>query len=116
MAMIAAKMATLKHGEIGNGRKVESSFDNSTFRDEAAKLMNVSTASVDRAKHVLSNGSKPLIEAVELRTTQLNPCVWNATISNITNGCIRKPITDGFLAHTKQRSNKRHHLLTANKP
>lgn len=68
----AAKLATLKNGEIGNGRKVAPSNDEPTRRDDAAKLLNVSTASVDRAKHVVANGSKELVQAVERGDVNLN--------------------------------------------
>jgi hypothetical protein len=58
-AMIAAKMATL----TGSGRPEKGS--NDTFISDAAALLSVSEPTVKRAKHVLANGCKPLIEAVE---------------------------------------------------
>jgi ParB-like chromosome segregation protein Spo0J len=63
-ANVAANVATLKRGEIGNGRKVDVSKDSSTV-EEAAKLLNVSVASVHRAKTVQEHGSKELIAAME---------------------------------------------------
>jgi hypothetical protein len=57
--MIAAKLAKLKHGEVGNGRKVDTSNDVSTIADAAAQL-NVRAPSVERAKYVLEHGSKQL--------------------------------------------------------
>jgi hypothetical protein len=57
-AMIAAKMATLKNGS-------RPSQNCEATRDESATLLSVSARSVDAAKHVLANGCKPLIEAVE---------------------------------------------------
>lgn len=63
-AMVATKYATLKHGQAGNGRKVETSKDVSTI-DAAAKLLNVSTASVDRAKKVVASGAKAVVDLVE---------------------------------------------------
>jgi ParB-like chromosome segregation protein Spo0J len=59
-AMIAAKMATLKHG--GDRSKLQNC---DLSRDAAATLLSVSPRSLDAAKHVLDNGCKQLIEAVE---------------------------------------------------
>lgn len=58
-SMVAAKLATLKDG------KRPSSNDEGSKREDAATLLNVSTASVDRAKQVIEHGSKDVIEAVE---------------------------------------------------
>lgn len=63
-AIVAAKLATLKHGEVGNGREVDTSKEVST-QDKAAELLSVSVASLQRAKHVLANGSEALTKAVE---------------------------------------------------
>jgi len=63
-AMIAAKMATMKRGDVGNGRKVGPPNGGSTV-DDAAALLSIKPRSVDRAKHVLENGSAELITAVE---------------------------------------------------
>jgi hypothetical protein len=68
--MVASKLATLKHGEIGNGRKVDGSNDLST--SDAATMLSVSEASVKRAKQVLANGSSELVKAVE----QGDPEAW----------------------------------------
>lgn len=62
-ALVAAKMATLKRGDVGNGRKVDGSNDLSTI--QAATMLSVSEPSVKRAKFILDNGSKELIDAVE---------------------------------------------------
>lgn len=59
---VAAKVATLRHGEVGNGR-VEVSKDTSTI-DEAAAQMKVSPASVKRAKKVHSKGSESTKKAL----------------------------------------------------
>jgi ParB-like chromosome segregation protein Spo0J len=58
-AMIAAKMANLKDGHR------PSSNDEGAKREDAALMLSVSTASLDRAKYVLEHGSKQLIDAVE---------------------------------------------------
>ena len=63
-AIVAAKLATLSRGDVGNGREVDASNEAST-QDTAASLLNVSRASLQRAKHVLSNGSTALAKAVE---------------------------------------------------
>jgi len=71
-AMVAAKWAKLKHGEIGNGRKVDSPIGDSTppiqsetkTRDEAAKLLNIGTSSIDRAKKVIKEAPE-LVEKIE---------------------------------------------------
>lgn len=62
-SMVAAKLATLKRGEAGNGRKVDGSNDLST--EQAATMLNVSEPTVKRAKQVIEHGSKDVIEAVE---------------------------------------------------
>jgi hypothetical protein len=59
-AIVAAKLATMQHG----GDRSKSSNDDLN-RSDVASLLNVSTASVDRAKHVLANGSTALATAVE---------------------------------------------------
>jgi ParB-like chromosome segregation protein Spo0J len=59
-AIVAAKLATMQHG----GDRSKSSNDDLN-RSDVASLLNVSTASVDRAKHVLANGSTALTTAVE---------------------------------------------------
>lgn len=67
-SMVAAKLATLK-----NGRPKETpSNDEVSRRADAAKLLQVSTASVDRAKYVVTNGSKDLVQAVERGELNLN--------------------------------------------
>jgi hypothetical protein len=63
-AMVAAKLATLKNGEAGNGR-VASSIEEATTISEAAKTLNVGHATVERAKLIQATGSEELIAAVE---------------------------------------------------
>lgn len=70
-AIVAARMATLKNGQIGNGRKVGPQNCGATSED-AAKLLNVSKRSVETAKYVLEHGSKDLIEAIETRTLSVS--------------------------------------------
>lgn len=62
-ALVAAKLAKLRVGEVGNGR-VEVSIDTPTL-EKAAEQLQVGRATVARAKAVLANGSQELIEAVE---------------------------------------------------
>jgi hypothetical protein len=64
-AMVAARLATLRNGQRKNSSAP--SFDGAASRDDAAQLLNVSTKSLDRAKHVIEHGSKELIAAVEGR-------------------------------------------------
>lgn len=72
-SMVAAKLATLKNGSNQHKATGEgSSNDEPSKRDEAAKLLNVSTASVDRAKHVIAKGSKDVAKAVECGELNLN--------------------------------------------
>lgn len=63
-SMIAGKLAKLKLGQAGNGRKVEVSIDTPTL-EQAADMLNVGRASVARAKQVLDAGSPEIIQAVE---------------------------------------------------
>ena len=65
-SMVAAKMATLKRGEVGNGRpKVEVQICTSTSMDEAADMLNVSRRSVATAKKVIESAAPALVDAVE---------------------------------------------------
>jgi hypothetical protein len=59
---VAAKIATLRRGEAGNGRKVDGSKDTSI--SEAASQMKVSPASVKRAKKVHAKGSEAVKQAM----------------------------------------------------
>lgn len=58
-ALIAAEIATLKDGER------PSSFDEGARREDAAAMLSVSTATLDRAKAVLASGDDDLIAAVK---------------------------------------------------
>jgi ParB-like chromosome segregation protein Spo0J len=62
-AIVAAKLATLKHGD--NQHSKEDGSNDPSSNEKAAALLSVSTASVKRAKHVLANGSTALTTAVE---------------------------------------------------
>jgi ParB-like chromosome segregation protein Spo0J len=62
--VVAAKLAKLKHGEVGNGRKVDGSNDLSTVADAAA-LLNVSESGVKRAKTAIKGGCEELSQALE---------------------------------------------------
>ena len=59
-ADVAAKLATLK-----NGQRKDSATSNEVAQQDAAKLLNVSVASVQRAKQVHSKGSDEVKQAVE---------------------------------------------------
>lgn len=69
-AMIAVKLATLRHGE----KKADSSIELSSQTDAADKL-NVSVASVKRAKTVATKASPEVIAAVERGAMSLNAAV-----------------------------------------
>lgn len=62
-AMVAASIANLKNGEVGNGRKVATQICVPTVED-AAKLMNTSKRSVTNAKSVKDRGSPGLADMV----------------------------------------------------
>jgi hypothetical protein len=59
-ATVADKLTTLKHGQ-----RADASIDASVTQPEAADLMNVSRASVQRARKVRESGDALLIAAVE---------------------------------------------------
>jgi len=63
-SIIAGKLATLKVGQVGNGRKVEAQICAPTL-EQAADMLNVGRRSVVSAKQVLDAGSREIIEAVE---------------------------------------------------
>ena len=64
-AMVAAKLATLQHGSNQHEAKVEPSKEVSTSIGQAAQMLRVSQATVERAKAVAQHGAAPLVEAVE---------------------------------------------------
>jgi hypothetical protein len=65
-AVVGAKLATFRHGQVGNGRKVDPEISGSTFTtEEASKLLNVSESSIEKAKRVINEGSKAIVEMVE---------------------------------------------------
>jgi len=65
--MIGGRMASIKVGEVGNGRKVGLPIGRPTI-EQAAGLLNIGERSVARAKKVLDAGSKEIIEAVDSGT------------------------------------------------
>jgi hypothetical protein len=65
--MVAAKLANMKRGDVGNGRKCKVDGSNDLPTADAAKLLQVSDKSVKRAKQVVERGSKELEEYVEQR-------------------------------------------------
>lgn len=65
-SVVAAKLATLEKHK----KKADTSKDVS--QEDAAKLLCVSVPSVQRAKHIVANGSKELVQAVERGEVSLN--------------------------------------------
>lgn len=64
-ASIAAKMATLRHGSNRHEAKLDGSKDPSTSTEQAAAALNVSTASVKRAKKVQRDGADELQQVMD---------------------------------------------------
>jgi len=64
-SMIAGKLANLKQGGDRKSQKIKSAIEPLNTIDQAATMLNVGKASVKRAKQVLDQGSKEIIEAVE---------------------------------------------------
>lgn len=62
-AMVAAKLAKLRKGDVGNGRKVEVQICPSI--EAASKSLQVSERSTKSAKKVIAEGSKEVQQAVE---------------------------------------------------
>lgn len=62
-SMVAAKMATLRHGQKKSNQ--DASIEASQSQDEAAKLLNVNRSSVQRARKVIDKAAPALVEAVE---------------------------------------------------
>ncbi len=73
-SMVAAKLAKIERGGDRKTDKIKVSID-TLKRDEAAKLLNVSIASVARAKQVVERGSKELVQAVERGEVNLSQAV-----------------------------------------
>jgi|GEM_PF-3375476 len=63
-ACVAAKLATLRHGDVQSQKKDDGPNGLSSI-DDSAKLLNVSPRSVKRVKHVIENASKSVVAAVE---------------------------------------------------
>ena len=63
-AMLAARLATLSRGEIGNGRKVDPQKCGPISTAQAAKTLAVSPRSVEQAKQVVQHGTPALVAAV----------------------------------------------------
>lgn len=70
-AMLAASIATLKKGELGNGRKVEGQICPPTIK-EASQTLSVSTTAIKTAKSIKENAPEPIIKAVESGALTLN--------------------------------------------
>jgi ParB-like chromosome segregation protein Spo0J len=71
-AMVAEKLATLLRGDV-QSQKSDSSIELS--QEDAAKKLNVSVASVKRARRVRKKASKKVVAAVEAGTMSLNAAV-----------------------------------------
>lgn len=69
-AIVAAKLATMQRGD--NQHSVEDTPNGGTSEDSSATLLNVSVRSLQRAKHVLDNGSPALAESVESGTVPVS--------------------------------------------
>ena len=64
-AGIAAKIAKLRRGDVGNGRKVEPQYCGPTAVPDVAAMFNVSPRKVEQAKRVQRDGSKTVVEKVD---------------------------------------------------
>lgn len=62
-AMVAARIANINHGE--NRFTIDASIDASISQPEAAELLNVGRASVQRARQVIEQGTPELVAKVE---------------------------------------------------
>lgn len=77
-AMVAAKLAKLKRGgQSGNrnaakSKRSETNGSNDPSVSDAAALLQVSEPSVKRAKHVISKGSREVVESVQRGELNLN--------------------------------------------
>jgi hypothetical protein len=63
--MVAAKLATLKRGDIKTQRESSGAQICAPSMEQAADMLSVGKRSVTNAKQVLEHGSKEIIEAVE---------------------------------------------------
>ncbi len=72
-AMVAEKLATLRHGDVAS-QKSDGSIEPSS-RSEAAEQLKVSLASVKRARQVRAKATPKVIAAVEAGTMSLNAAV-----------------------------------------
>jgi hypothetical protein len=63
--MVAARLATLKRGDVKTQRDSSGVSIDTPSIDDAASLLSVGRASVARAKQVIEHGSNAIVDAVE---------------------------------------------------
>jgi hypothetical protein len=94
----ANRLAKLKLGSNQHAPKVDASNDaptNGVAIADAAKLLNVGRASVDRAKHVLGHGSSALVEAEKMSTDiRTCPTGWYQWYLNLSRYDSGRSVTD----------------------
>ncbi len=104
-ATVAAELAKLKRGS-NQHKKQDSSIEPPTI-EQAAKQLNVSPASVKRAKQVLEHGSKEVVEAVKRGDIKLNAA--EQLLKSVKKGEVPKKVpkagrTDGKPVFKKEAS------------
>ncbi len=100
-AMLATSIATLKKGEIGNGRKVEGQIYPPTI-EEASQTLSVSASAIKTAKNIKENAPESIIKSVESGIITLNAA--SKIIKNIEPELLEKATPLELNAMSKQLS------------
>ncbi|MDP3794235.1 MAG: MT-A70 family methyltransferase [Candidatus Uhrbacteria bacterium] len=100
--MVAAKIASMRQGE----RTDLASIDAKLSQEEAAELLNVGRASVQRAKVVLTEGAPTLVDAVEQGKVAVSTAADIATLSKDEQGKILASEEDILRASKEIRAKK----------
>jgi len=100
-AMLAASIATLKKGELGNGRKLEGQICPPTIK-QASETLSISTSAIKTAKNIKENAPASIIKSIEAGTITLNAA--SKIIKNIEPELLEKATPLELDAMSKQLS------------
>ncbi len=101
-AMTAARIANMRQGARTDLASIEA-----MSQPQAAELLNVSRASVQRAKAVLEGGAEELIRAVDRRTVMVSDAAVVACESHSAQRALLDLVTDGKAKNLKAACVKR---------
>jgi hypothetical protein len=109
-AMVAAKIATLKHGGDRKSKDQEAKRALDVTQPQAAELLNTSVSSVKRAREVYDKGTRELIDAAEqglipvtiaAKLAKTPEAFQRAVVKKLKSGEAKKPMEAIRLADSK---------------